>query len=68
VTITPTQNLNQVSYELDESKIERAGFKPHHTLEEGVREIVDKFRTLLRNRSPRDVAKLVSETAAPFEA
>jgi nucleoside-diphosphate-sugar epimerase len=68
VIITPTPNLNQVSYELDESKIERAGFKPHHTMEEGVREIVDKFRTLLKNRSPRDVAKLVSPAAALSEA
>src|SRR5260370_42479612 len=68
VIIPPTPNLNQVSYELDESKIERAGFKPHHTMEEGVREIVDKFRTLLKDRSPRDVAKLVSPTAALSEA
>jgi nucleoside-diphosphate-sugar epimerase len=68
VIITPTPNLNQVSYELDESKIERAGFKPHHTMEEGVREIVDKFRTLLKNRSPKDVAKLVSPTAPLSEA
>src|SRR5260370_3048512 len=68
VIITPTPNLNQVSYELDESKIERAGFKPHHTMEEGVREIVDKFRTLLKNRSPTDVAKLISPPPALSEA
>ena len=68
VIITPTPNLNQVSYELDESKIERAGFKPHHTMEEGFREIVEKFRTLLKNRFPGDVAKLVSPTRALSEA
>jgi UDP-glucose 4-epimerase len=50
VTITPTPNLNQVSYELDGSKIERAGFHPRYTLEEGVKEIVDRFRTLTNNR------------------
>ena len=68
VIITPTPNLNQVSYELDESKIERAGFKPHHTMEEGVREIVDKFRTLLKNRAPRDIAKLITPSPAMSEA
>ena len=60
VVITPTPNLNQVSYELDGSKIERLGFKPRHTLETGVREIVDKFRTLIRNRAPTNVAKVMT--------
>ena len=51
VVITPTPNLNQVSYELDGSKIERTGLKPKHSLEEGVNEIVQRFRTLLKTRT-----------------
>jgi UDP-glucose 4-epimerase len=58
VIITPTPNLNQVSYELDGSKIERSGFKPRHTLEEGVGEIVEKFRSLVRARTSKPVAAL----------
>jgi UDP-glucose 4-epimerase len=68
VVITPTPNLNQVSYELDETKIEKAGFKPRHTLEEGVREIVDRFRTLLKSRVPKDVARVANTMPALFEA
>jgi|SRR5438552_83547 len=68
VIITPTPNLNQVSYELDESKIERVGFKPRHSLEEGVREIVDRFRTLLRNRPPRETANIANSMSALSEA
>ena len=56
VIITPTQNLNQVSYEIDESKIEQVGFKPRHTLEAGVKEIADRFRTLMKSRGPTEVA------------
>ncbi len=48
VIVTPTPNLNQVSYELDASKIARLGFHPEHTMEEGVKELVGKFRGLLR--------------------
>lgn len=50
IVITPTPNLNQVSYELDSSKIERAGFRPTHTMEEGVEEMVVRFRGLLGKR------------------
>jgi len=64
VVITPTPNLNQVSYELDGSKIERLGFKPQRTLEEGVRGIVDRFRTLLSNRRAREVSNLVTSMPA----
>jgi UDP-glucose 4-epimerase len=53
VTITPTPNLNQVSYELDGSKIQKIGFRPQHTLEEGVKEIVDRFKAFVKNRSRR---------------
>jgi UDP-glucose 4-epimerase len=60
VIITPTPNLNQVSYELDGSKIERHGFKPSHTLEQGVKEIVDKFRVLLRQKTSADPVKTVA--------
>src|SRR6266702_5175315 len=58
VIITPTPNLNQVSYELDGSKIERTGFKPRHTLEEGVRDIVERFRGLVRARTNKPVVAL----------
>ena len=68
VIITPTPNLNQVSYELDDSKIDRVGFKPRHSLEEGVREIVDRFQTLLRNRSPRETANITNSMSALSEA
>jgi UDP-glucose 4-epimerase len=61
VIITPTPNLNQVSYELDGSKVERLGFKPHHTLDSGVREIADKFRTLIRNRTPAPIASIMAK-------
>ncbi len=53
IVVTPTPNLNQVSYELDGTKIERVGFKPSHSLEEGVREIVERFRGLLVHRKQR---------------
>ena len=47
ITVTPSPSLNQVSYELTSLKIERLGFHPRHSLEEGVKEIVDRFRALL---------------------
>jgi nucleoside-diphosphate-sugar epimerase len=50
VIVTPTPNLNQVSYELDASRIAKLGFHPQHDLEGGVREIVDRFRGLLKKR------------------
>jgi UDP-glucose 4-epimerase len=63
VVITPTPNLNQVSYELDGSKIERHGFKPKYTLEQGVREIVDKFRALVPGKTSSDhLVKAVANT------
>ncbi len=51
VLVTPTPSLNQVSYELDASKIAGLGFHPKRSLEEGVKEIADKFGQLLKNRS-----------------
>src|SRR6266568_2660547 len=68
VVITPTPNLNQVSYELDGSKIEKVGFKPRHTLDEGVRGIVDRFRTLLPNRTAKEVSNLLTSMPALREA
>ncbi len=50
VIISPTPNLNQVSYELDGSKVEKAGFRPRHGLDEGVGEIVQKFKQLVKAR------------------
>jgi len=57
VVVTPTPNLNQVSYELDASKIARLGFHPDHTMEEGVKEMVGKFRGLLRKQQPVAVGR-----------
>jgi UDP-glucose 4-epimerase len=51
VIVSPSPSLNQLSYELDGSKIERVGFHPRWGLKDGVREIVDKFHTLLRGHS-----------------
>lgn len=51
IVVTPTPNLNQVSYELDASKISRLGFRPKHTMEEGVAEMVARFQGLLRRRT-----------------
>lgn len=59
VIVTPTPNLNQVSYELDGSKIENLGFKTKHTLEEGVKEIVERFQALIANRSTQRLKKVV---------
>ena len=55
ISVTPSPNLNQVSYELTNSKIERLGFHPKHSLEEGVKEIANRFRALIRARS-RDLS------------
>ena len=59
VIVTPTPNLNQVSYELDGSKIEKLGFKAKHSLEEGVKEIVDKFRAIIADRSAVPARRVV---------
>ncbi len=66
VTITPSPSLNQVSYELDGSKIERLGFGPVHSLEEGVGEIAEKFRRLHRqNGSLESQRPVLNEPAVP---
>ena len=57
VIVTPTPNLNQVSYELDASRIAKLGFHPQHDLEGGVREIVDRFRGLLKKRRPISIGR-----------
>jgi len=69
VTVTPSPSLNQLSYELDGSKIERLGFRPRKSLEDGVREIVEKFHALLGSRArharrilPRTVLAELSES------
>ncbi len=48
--VTPTPNLNQVSYELDASKIARVGFHPRHDMEEGIQEMVTRFRGIQRKQ------------------
>ena len=68
VVITPTPNLNQVSYELDGSKIGRIGFKPRHTLEVGVREIVEKFQSFFRARTITDVRTIANSRSTLSEA
>jgi len=69
VTVTPSPSLNQLSYELDGSKIERLGFRPRKSLEDGVREVVEKFHALLGSRArharrilPRTVLAELSES------
>jgi UDP-glucose 4-epimerase len=64
VLVTPTPNLNQVSYELDSSKIAKMGFRPQHNLEDGVKEMVQKFRGLLRKHPHPMTVKPVRRTAS----
>lgn len=54
VLVTPSPNLNQVSYELTSAKVERLGFQAKHRLEEGVKEIANRFHTLIGD-GPRDL-------------
>jgi UDP-glucose 4-epimerase len=68
IVITPTPNLNQVSYELDGSKIERIGFRPRHSLDEGVREIVERFRAFLRIRTRKEVRAIADSMPTLSEA
>lgn len=42
--LTGTKHLEELSYMLDDSKIRKLGFKTRYTLEEGTKEILDKFR------------------------
>jgi len=37
----------QLSYTLDDSKIRKLGFQTEHTLDDGIKEIVDKFRSFI---------------------
>ena len=55
VLVTPAPNLNQVSYELSGSKVERLGFRPRHSLDEGVKEIGDRFLALSGDKT-RDLS------------
>ena len=68
VVITPTPNLNQVSYELDGSKIERIGFRTRHTLDEGVREMVRRFRAFLRVRTSKEVGAIADSMSSLSKA
>ena len=68
IVITPTPNLNQVSYELDGSKIERIGFRPRHTLDEGVREIVERFRAFSRVRTRKEASAIADSMPTLSEA
>ena len=63
VIVTPTPSLNQVSYELDASRIGRLGFRTGRSLEEGVREIADRFRHLLKRRHRLHPSEVGSELA-----
>lgn len=42
------KHLHSLSYMLDNSKIRKLGFETRYTLEEGVKEIVAKFKTLIQ--------------------
>lgn len=65
VLITPSPNLNQVSYELASSKVERLGFHARHSLEEGVKEIVNRFRVLISDRSTDSSIKTMTVVPGP---
>jgi len=41
--ITKTPNLNQLSYRLNSDKIKKEGFVPKYSMEDGVREMIEKF-------------------------
>ncbi len=41
--ITKTPNLNQLSYRLNSDKIGKAGFSPKYSMEDGIRELIEKF-------------------------
>jgi len=49
VKITPTPNLNQVSYILSNKKILDLGFQFRYTISDGIKEIVDKFKAFKKN-------------------
>ena len=42
--VTETANLNQLSYVLDDRKLAALGFKPKYSMEDGIREIIEKFK------------------------
>jgi UDP-glucose 4-epimerase len=50
VTVTSTPSLNQLSYVLDSSKLQKTGFGYKYSLDEGVKDIIDKFEAFTRGR------------------
>jgi nucleoside-diphosphate-sugar epimerase len=47
IKLTKTKYLNQLSFAVDSSKIDRLGFKIMHNIDEGIKEMVDKFKPFL---------------------
>lgn len=47
VEYTPTKYLNQLSFVVDGSKINKIGFKSKYTIAEGVEEMINKFKSFL---------------------
>jgi len=50
VTITSTPSLNQLSYVLDSSKLQKTGFTYNYPLRDGIKDIIDKFEAFTRGR------------------
>lgn len=50
VKITSTPSLNQLSYVTDDSKIRALGFKTEYNMDDGTRDVLEKFRPLLGSR------------------
>ncbi len=44
--IVTTPSLNQLSYKLDDSKALKYGFQPHYTIDQGIMELLNKFKRI----------------------
>ena len=58
VATTATPSLNQLSYEVDCSRFEELGFRARWTIDDGVREMVEKFHRI----APVPLGKLSTES------
>jgi len=44
--VVSTPSLNQLSYELDDSKARKYGFEPQYTIDQGILELLNKFKRI----------------------
>ncbi|MFX1295156.1 MAG: NAD-dependent epimerase/dehydratase family protein [Promethearchaeota archaeon] len=44
--IVNTPSLNQLSYKLDDSKARKYGFQPQYTIDQGINELLEKFKQI----------------------